>query len=262
MVIGLGHKLGVGKDTVGRIIQILTGYKEASNGEIIYYLDNWGDKEWRVSDSTDFTIQKFADPIKDMVCTLLDCTREDLESEEFKNTELGEEWICYSLYSNFKNNFVEGNLFLTEEEAHIKLDQYKNTTFPTATFKDDVEVKERRMTPRLLMELLGTPCGREIIHPNIWVNSLMSKYKPLKLSEYNPSKWIITDVRFPNEAKAIKDRGGILIKVNRPQAEIRDTNPEKALDNYTEWDYEIDNSLDYDYLINKVKEVLIKEKLI
>ena len=27
--------------------------------------------------------------------------------------------------------------------------------------------------------------------------------------------WIITDVRFPNEAKAIKDKGGILIRVNR-----------------------------------------------
>ena len=27
--------------------------------------------------------------------------------------------------------------------------------------------------------------------------------------------WIITDVRFPNEADAIKGRGGIIIRVNR-----------------------------------------------
>ena len=30
------------------------------------------------------------------------------------------------------------------------------------------------------------------------------------------SNWIITDVRFPNECQAIKDRGGIVIRVNRP----------------------------------------------
>ena len=36
--------------------------------------------------------KKYADTIKDIVCMLIGCTREDLEDKEFKNTELGKEW--------------------------------------------------------------------------------------------------------------------------------------------------------------------------
>ena len=36
-----------------------------------------------------------------------------------------------------------------------------------------------------------------------------------KLKLKHLSHWIITDVRFPDEVKAIEDRGGIVIRVNR-----------------------------------------------
>ena len=94
-----------------------------------------------------------------------------------------------------------------------------------------------KLTPRLLLQILGTEAGREIIHPNIWCNALFGNYT-------KETNWIITDVRFPNEADAIKERGGILIRLTRttPVAEeVAKHESETALDNYNKFDYIIDN---------------------
>jgi hypothetical protein len=40
------------------------------------------------------------------------------------------------------------------------------------------------------MQLIGTDCGRDIIHPNIWLNATMEKYVPGK------SNWVLTDTDF------------------------------------------------------------------
>jgi hypothetical protein len=135
----------------------------------------------------------------------------------------------------------------------------------------------QKMTPRLLLQLLGTECGRNIIHPNIWINALFSEYvkkENIKINssvdeipvKFNYPKWIITDCRFPNELQAVKDRGGITIRVNRKwkRDPIINTNnhpSETALDN-AEFDYVIDNSGGFESLIKEVKKILIKEKII
>ena len=220
----------------------------------IYQAQNW-------------KIVKFADKLKDIVCLLIGYRREQLEDRNFKEKELGEEWGVWKVIRQDGTQF--GRISSNKKDAEF--------TLSICSFSN-CQVVFEKMTPRKMLQLIGTDLFRNQLHPNVWVNATMTDYKikyfisdvdELGCEETVTTKefpvypnWIITDVRFPNEAKAIKDRGGILIKVNRPQAEIRDTNPEKALDNYTEWDYEIDNSLDYDYLINKVREILIKEKLI
>lgn len=59
-----------------------------------------------------------------------------------------------------------------------------------------------------------------------------------------PCNWIITDVRFPNEAEAIKDRGGFIIRIDRPGVEPVNAHPsETALDNW-DFDYRIANASD------------------
>ena len=103
-------------------------------------------------------------------------------------------------------------------------------------------------------------------------------------------KWIITDTRFPNEVDAIKREGGLLIRINRNYnrdctycgktireqhkgcSEIscyRQFNPnlsthisETALDNYNKFDYVIDNDGTIEDLINKIRVILIDNKLI
>lgn len=109
-------------------------------------------------------------------------------------------------------------------------------------------------TNRELLQRFGTEVGRSI-SPTLWVDALFTSY-----SEHD--HWIIPDVRFPSEAQAIKDRGGIIIRVDR-ETPFHDTHPsEVALDNYEGFDYRIDNNNDIEYLIGKVKEIMSQLNLI
>jgi hypothetical protein len=93
------------------------------------------------------------------------------------------------------------------------------------------------MTIREFLQKLGTDAMRNGLHPNVWVNALMADYD-------KDSNWIITDTRFPNEAQAIKDKGGIIIRVNRPGVKPINNHPsEIALDNW-KFDYTIANVSD------------------
>ncbi|MFF3691999.1 hypothetical protein [Streptomyces sp. NPDC002221] len=64
---------------------------------------------------------------------------------------------------------------------------------------------------RALLQRCGTEAGRHILGPDVWVNALFQ----------GEGEWdapvVITDVRFPNEAQAVKDRGGLVVQVRRPQ---------------------------------------------
>jgi len=76
-------------------------------------------------------------------------------------------------------------------------------------------------TPRELLQFIGTDLFREHFHeciPNIgkeiWIQVV--KRKILNTLKNNPeTKFVITDVRFPNEAQLVKDLGGTIIKLIR-----------------------------------------------
>jgi hypothetical protein len=74
--------------------------------------------------------------------------------------------------------------------------------------------------------------------------------------------WIITDTRFPNEAQAIKDKGGLVIRVDRPGVKpINDHPSEIGLDNW-KFDYKIANISDIKALSLSVKIILEKENIL
>jgi len=83
------------------------------------------------------------------------------------------------------------------------------------------------MTGREILQKVGTDCFRNNIHDDFWVYSLMSGLNREKSGIY-----IIPDVRFPNEFKAIRDVGGYVIRVVRPGFEGDDHISETALDGY------------------------------
>jgi hypothetical protein len=75
-------------------------------------------------------------------------------------------------------------------------------------------------------------------------------------------------MRFPNEMKAVEERKGVTIRVVRPSFMVdgkvitKDLHPsETALDN-AEFDYEIINDGTIEDLVEKVREILITEKII
>ena len=207
MIIGISGKKQSGKNTVALIWQYLYDYYY-SNYKYPITVEDF--KEY-VEDNHHLKsvwIQKsFAHKIKQITCILLGCTMEQLEDPTFKETPLGEEWWVIKLPSNGIIPYLGD--------------------YPPFYKKYDVI----KLTPRMLMQMLGTEFGRDIIHPDIWVNATFADYQSngapynslgdvfddLKLcpSETKMPNWIISDVRFPNEAKAIKNRGGILIRLDR-----------------------------------------------
>ena len=63
---------------------------------------------------------------------------------------------------------------------------------------------------RDLMRSLGTEWGREKVGQDIWVDLLMAR-----IDQCDSHLAIIDDVRFPNEASAIRNRGGIVVELSR-----------------------------------------------
>jgi hypothetical protein len=72
-----------------------------------------------------------------------------------------------------------------------------------------VEVKEK-LNGRTILQRMGTEVGRSW-DENFWVDMLLGEYR----DDFGDC-WIIPDTRFANEAKAIKDRGGYVVRINRP----------------------------------------------
>jgi hypothetical protein len=64
-------------------------------------------------------------------------------------------------------------------------------------------------TPRFVLQNFGTELFREHFHPNIWIHSVEHKLMN------STDNIVISDVRFPNEIKSIKDAGGIMIRTHR-----------------------------------------------
>ena len=262
MLIGLsGHK-GTGKDTVARIIQILTAQPDA--------LDKYTEEELtgdllisKVWDSPVFVTKSFAEKLKRFVASILDVSMTELERLKRENEPLPEIWWHYR---------IAGKIY---RRGHFK-------------GKDHDMAEDRylvKTTVRHLLQWVGTEAGRDIIHPDVWINALFSGYREQYVTghtlvdpgvfedddyEEDWSKalpnWIITDVRFPNELKAIKERDGIIIRIEGPERDLEGNEleakedlheSETALDGH-DWshEYTLYNTEGLLILINNVRVIL------
>lgn len=253
MIIGVSGKIKSGKDTVGRIIQELTTIlkdrpdldkvesriKKMLCSDILNTVSYWGSRD-------KYKVKKFADKLKDIVCILIGCTREQLEDRDFKEKELGEEWWYYGAYQHGMSSDRLESIHADKKDAEYIL-----------RFSHMNSVKLIKLTPRKILQLLGTEAGRQVIHPNIWVNSLMADYLETR------DDWVITDMRFPNELESVKNKNGITIRVNRLETDyLAGTHlSETALDDY-EFDYIINNDGTLEDLIIKVKAILLQAGII
>ena len=65
------------------------------------------------------------------------------------------------------------------------------------------------LTPRLVLQRWGTEVARKAWHDDTWIASLENKLARAH------NDIVITDVRFPNEIAAVRNAGGIVIRVVR-----------------------------------------------
>ena len=194
----------------------------------MYKIDNFTFEEWlnfgkaKLDYDHKWEIKKFATPLKQIASILTGVPMQSWEKQEFKKRDMGPEW---------------------------------------------------GMTYREFLQRLGTDAIRNGLHKEVWVNALFSDFTEVKimfrgeLSKVRPCpNWIITDTRFENELKAVKDRNGITIKVERPEISssqsIRLAHSSETDIDDADFHYEIINDAGIPELIEKVKEILIKENII
>ena len=109
------------------------------------------------------------------------------------------------------------------------------------------------LSPRRALQLLGTEAGRQVFGHDIWIKHVLYVIK----QRPDIRDWVISDVRFPDEAQAIKDWGGVVWRVDRPGLVGGDGHAsETAMDGYDGWDQVIVNDGTVDELRDKVNDLV------
>jgi len=143
----------------------------------------------------------FADKLKDSAAASLGIDRELME--ELKNEE--EVRLVFAFP-------VEGY-----EELYQKMQDYQ-------------------MTIREYLQRYGTESHREVFGTDFWVDMAL----PLD-TDHSDRLLVVTDVRFPNEARRVKDLGGQVWKIERDTRTVFSDHPsEQNLDKYV--DVFVDNT--------------------
>jgi hypothetical protein len=69
---------------------------------------------------------------------------------------------------------------------------------------------------RGILQRLGTEAGRQVHGEDVWVDLAIAEAQEAVAIRRTPV--VFTDVRFPNEADAIRRAGGRLVRIHRPDA--------------------------------------------
>lgn len=182
----------------------------------------------------------------------------------------------------FSGKMGTGKNYLSEKIFMNKL-SYKATLIMAfadqikidAIVRDKCDYKliygEKDEKTRLALQKRGTEEGRNKYGENIWIDYIDNWIKVY--SERGIERFMITDVRFPNETDWIKSKGGKVIRINAPNRNerrlqyeskgdkvkydmIKNHLSETALDNYT-FDITVNN--DYGEDVEKYVEKNMKQ---
>lgn len=164
------------------------------------------------------------------------------KSFAFKLKQIVELLSGYKMTISYSNDFIDGITDFSQEDKNVFIPMFN-------------------MTVGEMLQQIGTNVFRDHFDKQTWIKALFIGYGEY---ERKNTVWVISDVRFTNEAQKVKDLNGILIRVNRQIEDTttsRDINhpSEIALDNYSEFDYTIDNNkslqdleLETNSIVNKI----------
>lgn len=147
MKIGILGLIGAGKDTFAN--------------ELLKYLDG-------------YSVDRYATPLKELTCTIFDCTLADLEDRDFKEKEIEVPHdVMVDAVFHTLNYVVKFNIDEMEQAADLFFEHFGNCT---------------KISPREFQQVFGTEVARAV-RPNVWRDYLQDK----------PKNLVVPDVRFENE---------------------------------------------------------------
>lgn len=144
-----------------------------------------------------------------------------------------------------------GKDYITDNYLIPYLKSYGLNNFTRMAFADQVKVNvasrhgiditrcllgDKSSDLRLMLQKEGTEEGRNKYGENIWVDTLENWIK-LRTIRDNVQVVLVTDCRFPNEAKWVEDHGGLLIRIEAPNRN------NQRLDNESKGDVVLKNNI-------------------
>jgi len=108
------------------------------------------------------------------------------------------------------------------------INPYLDSVTRVADYVDDYgwDVAKHNPEVRRLLQVFGTDFGRKMMGDDVWIKMALRDLRP-------NDRIVISDVRFPNEAEAIKKLGGSVWRINRKNHSAVNGHPsEHAMDNY------------------------------
>ena len=138
-----------------------------------------------------FAVESFANPLKDMVCAVFGWDRALIEG----NTTDSRTW---------------------RETPDVWWEE-------KLSWSDNPGSYLGRFTPRVAMQVIGTDVMRQHFDDSIWIKSLEARLRGM-------DRVVITDCRFPNECKLVRNNNGLMMRVKRgPEPEWFDVAAHAAL---------------------------------
>lgn len=105
------------------------------------------------------------------------------------------------------------------------------------------------VTPRYLMQTLGTEWGRDLIEPSIWTDICMRKVNMIRQN----APVVIDDVRFEQEAEAIRQSGGVVFRITRPMVGRQFDHRSEDL---PECDFNVENDGTIEDVVTDILEIM------
>ena len=166
---------------------------------------------------------------------LLDITRSDLEFAEWASNNMWPFVKHYAFATTLKEMSIA--LFGLTRIQCYGTDRQKNTMIPMRweNMPGCKKSSSGQMSAREFLQYFGSDICRTI-KENIWTDTTIDQ-----IERENPLVAIISDCRFPNEAEAIQNAGGKVIKLTRHKDTKDKHTSETALENWEDWDAVIDN---------------------
>lgn len=184
---------------------------------------------------------------------------------------------CTNLLIGFSGKMGTGKNYIAEKVLPCVLDKMmSNIQYYYLAFGDQMKVElgcrnkelnygllfdKKTKEVRQMLQQYGTENGRNKYGEDVWIRSMglwMDIFRNRTPNKNNV--FIITDVRFKNEADWINKHNGILIRVDAPQRNMERINQEGSQDIQNHASETDLDDYPFKYVINNDKEILFAPK--
>jgi hypothetical protein len=187
-------------------------------------------------------------------------------TELFKAPNLPEEPLVIALMGRKRCGKTAAAKYLTRTYPFLGCkfaSVLKNMLLAMGLSTEDIEGRTKETpkdilcgkTPRYAMQTLGTEWGRELIGENLWTGLWKRKVRKYLTRGYFV---VCDDLRFPNEAQAVREMGGIVVRLIGKEDDISKLDGHASEANYDgiSADYTINNCGTIAELYSKLNELL------